>query len=178
MARTYMRLGGTQAFEVLVEELDRRILQDERLRAYFDGVSLERLKHHQRSFLAMAFGGPPGYLGRTVETAHARLDVTDEAFDRVMDHLIATLVDLGVAQPLIWEVACTLLPLRHDIVRASGPPQGLGPSEQVTPLGPAPQEGSAPSASPTDSLQAGQVGFGGVSSPAPHPRRPTSPPPP
>jgi hemoglobin len=176
MARTYLGLGGTQAFEALVEELDRRILQDERLRSYFDGVSLERLKHHQRSFLAMAFGGPPGYLGRTIQAAHSKLDVTDEAFDRVMDHLIATLVDLGVAQQLIREVAWTLLPLRHDIVRASGPPQGLGPSEQAAPLGPAPQEGSAPSASPTGSLRAGRLGSGGVSS-APHPRRPTSPPP-
>ena len=177
MARTYMRLGGTQAFEALVEELDRRILQDEWLRSYFDGVSLERLKHHQRSFLAMAFGGPPGYLGRTVQAAHSKLDVTDEAFDRVMDHLIATLVDLGVSQQLIREVAWTLLPLRHDIVRASGPPQGLGPSEQAAPLGPVPQEGLNRPASPTGSLRAGRLGFGGVSS-APHPRRPTSPPPP
>jgi len=177
MARTYLGLGGTQAFGALVEELDRRILQDERLRSYFDGVSLERLKHHQRSFLAMAFGGPPGYLGRTVEAAHSKLDVTDEAFDRVMDHLIATLVDLGVSPQLIREVAWMLLPLRHDIVRASGPPQGLGPSEQAAPLGPVPQEGQDPPASPTGLLQAGRLGFGGVSS-APHPRRPTSPPPP
>jgi hemoglobin len=177
MARSYLRLGGSQAFEALVEELDRRILQDERLRSYFDGVSLERLKHHQRSFLAMAFGGPPGYLGRTVEAAHSRLDVTDEAFDRVMDHLIATLVDLGVAPQLIREVAWTLLPLRHDIARASGPPQGLGPSEQAAPLGPVPQEGPDPPASPTGSVRAGRLGFDGVSSPA-HPRRPTSPPPP
>lgn len=176
MARTYLRLGGTQAFEALVEELDRRILQDERLRAYFDGVSLERLQRHQHSFLAMAFGGPPGYLGRTVDAAHSRLDVTDEAFDRVMDHLIATLVDLGVSQQLIREVAWTLLPLRHDIVRASGPPQGLGPSERAASLGPVPQEEPSPSASATDSLQAGRLGSGGVSS-APHPRRPTSPPP-
>ena len=177
MARTYLGLGGTQAFGALVEELDRRILQDERLRSYFDGVSLERLKHHQRSFLAMVFGGPPGYLGRTVEAAHSKLDVTDEAFDRVMDHLIATLVDLGVSPQLIREVAWMLLPLRHDIVRASGPPQGLGPSEQAAPLGPVPQEGQDPPASPTGLLQAGRLGFGGVSS-APHPRRPTSPPPP
>jgi hemoglobin len=178
MARTYLRLGGTQAFEAVVEELDRRILQDGRLRSYFDGVSLERLKHHQRSFLAMAFGGPPGYLGRRVEAAHSKLDVTDEAFDRVMDHLTATLVDLGVSQQLIREVAWTLLPLRHEIVRASGPPQGLGPSEQAAPLGPAPQEGLDPPASPIGSLQAGRLAFDGVSSPAPHPRRPTSPPPP
>jgi hemoglobin len=177
MSRIYVQLGGTVAFEALVEELDRRILQDERLRSYFDGVSLERLQGHQRSFLAMAFGGPPGYLGRTVEAAHARLDVTDEAFDRVMDHLVATLVGLGVPPELIREVAWTLLPLRHDIVRASGPPQGLGPSEQAAPLGPVPQEGPDPSASPAGSLQAGRLGSGGVSS-APHPRRPTSPPPP
>jgi hypothetical protein len=37
MARIYVRLGGTQAFEALVEELDRRILLDVRLRSYFDG---------------------------------------------------------------------------------------------------------------------------------------------
>jgi hemoglobin len=172
MARSYVRLGGSQAFEALVEELDRRLLQDVQLRSYFDGVSLERLQGHQRSFLAMAFGGPPGYLGRTIQAAHARLDVTDEAFDRVMDHLIAALVDLGVSRELIREVAWTLLPLRHDIVRASGPPQGLGPSEQA-----APQEGSA-SVTPTGSLRAGRPGFDGVSSPAPHSRRPTSPPPP
>jgi hemoglobin len=177
MARIYVQLGGTLAFEALVEELDRRILQDERLRSYFDGVSLERLQGHQRSFLAMAFGGPPGYLGRTVEAAHARLDVTDEAFDRVMDHLIAALVDFRISQQLIREVAWTLLPLRHDIVRAPGPPQGLGPSEQAVPLRPVPQEGPDPSASPTGSLRAGRLGSGGVSS-APHPRRPTSPPPP
>jgi hemoglobin len=177
MARIYVRLGGTQAFEALVEELDRRILLDLWLRSYFDGVGLERLQHHQRSFLAMAFGGPSGYLGRTLEAAHARLDVTDEAFDRVMDHLIAALVDLGVSGELIREVACTLLPLRHDIVRASGPPPGLGPSERAAPAEPAPQEGLDPSASPTGSLRAGRLGFGGVSS-APHPRRPTSPPPP
>jgi hemoglobin len=173
MARIYVRLGGTKAFEALVEELDRRLLQDPRLRSYFDGVSLERLTHHQRSFLAMGFGGPPGYLGRTVQAAHSRLDVTDEAFDRVLDHLIAALIELGIAR----EVACTLLPLRHDIVRAPGPPPDLGPGERAAPLGPAPQEGLNPSASPTGSLQAGQLGFGGVSS-APHPRRPTGPPPP
>jgi hemoglobin len=178
MARIYVRLGGTQAFDALVKELDRRILQDVRLRPYFDGVGLERLQHHQRSFLAMAFGGPPGYLGRTLEAAHSSLAITDEAFDRVMDHLIAALVDLGVSQELIREVACTLLPLRHDIVRAPGPPPGLGPSERAAPEGPDPQEGPAPSATPTGSLRAGRLGFGGVSSPAPHPRRPTSPPPP
>jgi hemoglobin len=178
MERSYLRLGGSQAFEALVEELDRRLLQDERLRSYFDEVSLERLQHHQRSFLAMAFGGPPGYLGRTVEAAHSTLDVTDEAFDRVMDHLIAVLVELGVSQELIREVAWTLLPLRHDIVRASGPPPGLGPSERAAPPVPTPQEGLDPSASPTGSLQAGRLASEGVSSPASRPRRPTSPPPP
>ena len=45
---------------------------------------------------------------RGMQAAHARLDVTDEAFDRVMDHLIATLVDLGVSRELIREVAWTL----------------------------------------------------------------------
>ena len=178
MARSYLRLGGTQAFEALVEELDRRLLQDVRLRSYFDGVSLERLQHHQRSFLAMAFGGPPGYLGRTIQAAHSNLEVTDEAFDRVLDHLVAALVDLGVAGELIREVVCALLPLRHEIVRAPGPLPGLGPNQRAAPLGPAPQQDPAPSTTPTGPPRAGRLAFEGVNSPVPHPRRPASPPPP
>jgi len=126
MAQLYAQLGGRDAFEALVDELDRRILADTRLAGYFAGVSLEQLKRHQRSFLTMAFGGPRGYVGRTVETAHAKLSVTDEAFDQVMDHLVAALLDLRVPRPLIREVAYAILPLRHDIVRPSSPWAGAG----------------------------------------------------
>ncbi len=119
MASLYECLGGVAAFEALVDDLYRRLLQDATLRPYFDGVDLERLKHHQRAFLTAAFGGPTPYRGRTMEAAHTGLNITDEAFDRVAGHLIAALADLGVPAAQIEEVAAGVLPLRPAVVQAS-----------------------------------------------------------
>ncbi len=115
------RLRGADAFQVAVEDLYRRVLRDPKLRLYFEGTDVDRLKRHQHAFLAMAVGGVHGYLGRGMAAAHARLDITDEAFDRVMDHLVGTLEDLGMEPPAIREIAGNLLPLRHDICERAAP---------------------------------------------------------
>ena len=104
-----------------VDAFYRRVLRDPRLRPYFEGIDLERLKRHQHAFLAMAVGGVHGYLGRNLAAAHARMDITDEAFDRVMDHLVATLEDLGMDRATIRDIGGRLLPLRHDICERAAP---------------------------------------------------------
>ena len=146
MPGMYATLGGRQVFEAAVEEFYRRIVGDEALRRYFDGIDIKRLKAHQQSFLAMALGGPRAYVGRTMAAAHGGLAITDEAFDRVLDHLVGTLDDLGVDPPLIRRTVSSLLALRHDIVRARGserdrklgtapfPDSGQGPRLQAGPL--------------------------------------------
>jgi hemoglobin len=122
LARGYeRRLGRADAFQVAVEDFYRRVLRDARLRPYFEGVDVDRLKRHQHALLAMAVGGVHGYLGRTMAAAHARLDITDEAFDRVMDHLVGTLEDLGMPPESIREIGGNLLPMRHDICERAAP---------------------------------------------------------
>jgi hemoglobin len=142
----YVTLGGRRVFEAAVEDFYRRVVGDEALRRYFDGIDIERLKAHQQSFLAMALGGPRAYVGRTMAAAHGGLAVTDEAFDRVLDHLVGTLEDLGVDPPLIRRSVSSLLALRHDIVRVQGSERdrelgtaafqrsGQGPRVQAGPL--------------------------------------------
>ena len=120
MPGMYAALGGRPAFDAAVEDFYRRVAGDPELRDYFDATDLERLKAHQHSFLAMALGGPRAYVGRTMALAHASLAVTDEAFDRVLDHLVSTLAGLGVPAELIREIVTGLLSLRHDIVRVPG----------------------------------------------------------
>ena len=44
--------------------LYRRVLADPELAPWFEGIDLDRLKAHQRSFLAAAFGGPRVFGGR------------------------------------------------------------------------------------------------------------------
>jgi hemoglobin len=116
MANGYVgRLGGADAFGLAVESFYRRVLRDPELRQYFAGIDLERLHHHQYAFLAMAVGGVKGYLGRTMAAAHAGLGITDEAFDRVLDHLVSTLAELGMDSRTILDIGSQLLPLRYDI---------------------------------------------------------------
>jgi hemoglobin len=120
MPGMYAALGGRPAFVAAVADFYRRVAGDPKLRDYFDATDLERLKAHQHSFLAMALGGPRAYVGRTMASAHSSLDVTDEAFDRVLDHLVSTLSGVGVPAELIREIVAGLLSLRHDIVRVPG----------------------------------------------------------
>jgi hemoglobin len=120
MPGMYSMLGGRPAFEAAVEDFYRRIVADPHLRAYFEHVDLGRLKGHQHSFLAMALGGPRAYIGRAMSSAHATLAITDEAFDRVLEHLVHTLADAGAPARGIREAVTGLLGLRHDIVRVPG----------------------------------------------------------
>lgn len=115
MTRIHDRIGGSAVLEAAVDDFYHRVLDDQRLEPYFQGVDLERLRRHQHTFLAMALGGSQGYLGRSLASAHAHLRISDAAFDRVMDHLVGTLADLGVDPPTIRDIACALLPRRHDI---------------------------------------------------------------
>src|SRR6266571_1545900 len=105
MANGYVgRLGGADAFGLAVESFYWCVLCD-----------LERLHHHQYAFLAMAVGGVRGYLGRTMAAVHAGLGIIDEVFDRVFDHLVSTLAELGMDSRTILDIGSQLLPLRYDI---------------------------------------------------------------
>jgi hemoglobin len=50
------------------------------------------------TLLAVVTGGPTRYEGRDLYQAHADLQITEDAFDRVVWHLQATLQELEVQQ--------------------------------------------------------------------------------
>ncbi len=78
------------------------------------------LRKHQKSFLAMAFGGGDlGTIGQRLRDAHARSveqGIGDTEFDRVANHLEAALVQLKVPQELIGEALQTIDGLRDDVL--------------------------------------------------------------
>jgi hemoglobin len=74
------------------------------LRRFFDGVDMERQRHHQKMFMAMAFGGPEQYAGNGLREAHVHLvarGLDDSHFTMVGNHLRSTLQDLGVTNDLV-----------------------------------------------------------------------------
>lgn len=109
------QIGGAPAVTAAVEDFYRRVLADPELTPYFENVDVKRLKGHQRSFIAAAIGGPEPYLGRPMREAHARFDIQPAHFDRVVDHLVATLSGLGVPGHTIEAIGATLAPLKGEI---------------------------------------------------------------
>ena len=112
----YVRVGGADAVAAAVDGLYERIVADRDLISNFDGVNMERLKAHQRAFIASALGGPERYQGRRLDDAHRRLDITPEAFAKVADHLVDTLVSLDVDPPVVGAVADADGSLRAQVV--------------------------------------------------------------
>ncbi len=115
MGSIYDDIGGAPSVTAAVDDFYVRVLGDPMLAPYFEGVDIDRLKSHQRSFIAAAIGGPEIYAGRSMKEAHAGLDITPEAFDRVVDHLVATLQGLGVPAETIATIGGALAPLKSDI---------------------------------------------------------------
>lgn len=133
----YQRLvdlaGSEEVFAIVAGRLYDRILGpvdgdpdldgDIELVGYFrDGhgvlIDRERLQQHMTHFLMAALGGPQRYSGRGMATAHARLHITDAAFDRVVGHVVSVLESLQVPAAWIGEVDTAVAPLRAHIVTA------------------------------------------------------------
>jgi hemoglobin len=112
----YERLGGEAAVDAAVDIFYRKVLTDERISSFFDDVDMDRQRGKQKAFLTFAFGGPNAYSGKDMRAAHARMNLTEKHFDAVMEHLGATLTELGVPAELIAEAATIALSVKGDVV--------------------------------------------------------------
>ncbi|HEY5879824.1 MAG TPA: group 1 truncated hemoglobin [Nakamurella sp.] len=113
---TYAALGRHPGIRRAVDQFYERIAADPALTGYFADADMDRLRWHVVELLAAAVGGPNRYTGRSMAQAHRGLHITDAAFDRVLGHLNATLVEVGAHDRTIREVLSTLSGMRLDIV--------------------------------------------------------------
>lgn len=105
--------------DAAVDIFYRKVLSDDRIAHFFDGVDMERQAAKQKAFLTMAFGGPNNYTGRDMRRAHAHLvaqGLNDMHFDAVVEDLAATLQELGVSAERIGEVAAVAESVRADVL--------------------------------------------------------------
>jgi hemoglobin len=97
----YQRIGHAGGLLWLVNTLYQRVLADPLLMSYFkhlDDQDRQWLRWHMLTLLAVVTGGPSKYDGRDLHQAHAELHITEDAFDRVVWHLQATLQELEVQE--------------------------------------------------------------------------------
>jgi hemoglobin len=114
----YDQIGGQPVIKTATTVFYGRIADDAALARWFDGIDISRLRAHQRAFLAAALDGPQLFTGLDLGEAHSGMEITDDAYTRVVAHLITTLDDLGVEQHTLTEVELRLESLRTQVVGA------------------------------------------------------------
>ena len=115
----YEKLGGEAAVSAAVDIFYRKVLTDDRVNGFFDDVDMDEQIAKQKAFLTMVFGGPNNYTGKNMREAHAPLvekGLSDLHVDVVIEHLGATLKELGVADEDIAEVASIANSVRDDVL--------------------------------------------------------------
>ena len=108
MTTLYEKLGGKDAVDIAVDKFYEHILNDERIKHFFENVDMKKQREHQKAFLTYAFGGSSVYDGKTMRKAHKHLveemGLNGKHFDAVVENLVKTLQELGISDELIQEV--------------------------------------------------------------------------
>lgn len=118
----YDELGGAPAIEAAVDIFYRKVLMDDRIARFFEGVDMERQAAKQKGFLTMVTGGPNSYTGKDMRAGHAHLlkmGLDDSHVDAVIEDLGETLRELGVSEEKIARVAALANSVRDDILGRS-----------------------------------------------------------
>jgi len=110
-------LGGFETLNLVIDNLYDRILADREINAFFRHTNLKALKKSQAKFFAQAMGGPKLYDGASMRDAHAKMGIKDSHFNRVAEHLVGVLQDLGVSSDHINQVVALVGPLKAEIVQ-------------------------------------------------------------
>lgn len=118
-ASLFERLGGPAAVNTAVDIFYRKVLVDQRVNYFFDGVDMEKQIVKQKGFLTMVFGGPNNYTGKGMREGHSHLvkmGLNDSHVDIIIEHLGATLAELGASDNDIQEVAAIANSVRSDVL--------------------------------------------------------------
>ena len=118
----YERLGGQPAIRAVASELVDSILADSRVNKWFahaaaSPANTAAYKAMLGDFLCQSTQGPCKYTGLDMTAAHKDRRVTGEAFDAVVQDLIAVLDKLKVPAKEKGEVLALLGPLKTVIVQ-------------------------------------------------------------
>ncbi len=116
----YDRVGGDKAMEVCVDLFYQKILQDDLVSHFFQDTDMISQRLKQKSFLAMAFGGPYQYSDLDLRAVHKPLQekygLSDEHFNRVLDIFRETLIELNISTNELQRMMEIMESLRDTIL--------------------------------------------------------------
>ena len=121
----FERYGGFAKLSRVVSSFYGRVMDTPMLAPYFAGIDMRRQIDHQTKFIAALMGGPASYTREHLERVHARLEITDEAFDELTLLLRETLEDFDFDESDIAAVYGDVVSYRTVIVRRAATPAAV-----------------------------------------------------
>jgi hemoglobin len=112
----YQKLGGKGAIDAAVEAFYVKVLADDRVKHFFDDVSMDKQRRKQKEFLSAALGGPLPWTGKDMRKAHDGMGLTEVHFNAIAENLVNTLKDLKIPQELIDQVVAVALTTKDDVL--------------------------------------------------------------
>ena len=115
----YLRLGGYDMIAAIVDDFVPRLGKDPVIAPLVAGMSLDHKKRNRQLVIELiceAAGGPCVYTGRTMQSAHVGLGITEEQFKLAGGHMIETLDKFKVVDPERSELMGMIGKLQPDIV--------------------------------------------------------------
>jgi hemoglobin len=119
MTTLFERLGGRAAMQTAVDSFYEKMLADERVARFFATTDMKRQRGKQIAFLTMVTGGPNNYTGKDMREGHKHLveqGLNDSHVDVVIEHLGATLTEIGAKPEDVAEVAALANSVRDDVL--------------------------------------------------------------
>jgi len=83
----YRELGGRDAIQAFTNDFYDRMLKDERIARFFDGINMKHLKRVLADYFCVVSGGPCTYDGVSMTNAHAHLGIARADFNALVENL-------------------------------------------------------------------------------------------
>jgi len=110
------RIGGMAAVNAAVDIFYAKVMADDRVNHFFRHIDMQKQSGKLKAFMAFAFGAPLPYSGKSLRDAHQHMHLTELHFNAVAEHLVTTLHELQVGQPLIEEVVRVVMTTKDDVL--------------------------------------------------------------
>ena len=114
----FEKYGGFSTVSSIVHSFYKDLQENDKTKHYFENINMEALIDHQTKFISHALGGPAQYTGRTLQGAHAGLQISNEDFDEVADVLRDNLEDAGMEDDDVEKVMGIVESVRPMIVQS------------------------------------------------------------
>ncbi|WP_445250709.1 group I truncated hemoglobin [Microcoleus sp. OTE_8_concoct_300] len=117
MATTlYEKMGGESAIKEIVDDFYHDVLADEIVSHFFEHTDMAKQRRHQTAFISYALGGTKQYSGRSMEKAHAGLNLQPEHFDAIVKHLTDAIIAHGASQEDLDEALGKIATLKEAVL--------------------------------------------------------------